>query len=357
MLSATLLMLAVDDAKAALDRFSSFVRKTPVMSVDLQVQMEGYPTAGKGLLVFSKPSKAHLKVDWPQHGYEFIANGANRVEIDHAERTYFEFRGGGLVPPGEVSMTAQYAFPSYFVSGDLRSLFPQGVKFRADRKIVQGSSVLTPISASVSGITGTMKVVAYVDQAGKLASVKTDLDNDDGRRVWTVTYSNYRLGTSASTFVVAPPKGYSPDRLQTPIPGLSVDDDFPAKDWQNANSGSSLSSLRGKSYLAIYVRPGCEPSKQAVKEIEAIGSTLAKSGVQPIVLVQGAKNVAQSFATRLPRYYGATPTAVGNLRSPGTPTLYLVNRTGKLERLWYGFDREQPKQYNSDILSAAKAIK
>lgn len=358
MLIATLLIAAVDDAKAALDRFASLVKKNPAITVDLQVQLENYPSVGRGQFCVSRPDKAQLKVDWGEHSYEFVANGPRRIEIDHFSKIYLEFTDSRMpFPPGEVSMTPEYAFPSYFVSGDLRHLAPGTTKFKADRKIVQGSSVLTPVSATFNNQTGVTKLLAYIDQNGKLTSLKTDIEDQDGHRVWTVTFSNYRLGTAALPFSVAPPRGYSPDRLQSPAYALEMGEAFPWSDWRNASSGAALSGLKGKPILAVYVRSNCEPSKAALKELASINAAVSKTGTRTVLLVSGAKAAAQSFPSKLPRYYGATANAASSLRSPGTPTFYLIDKQGKLARLWFGFDRDRPKLFSADIIAAAKEIR
>ncbi|MBX3118133.1 MAG: hypothetical protein KF784_03645 [Fimbriimonadaceae bacterium] len=358
MLIATLLLVAVDDAKAALDRFAALVQRNPTMAVDIQVQLENYAPVGRGQFSLSKPDKLNLRVDWGQHSYEFGVNGPRRIEVDHFEKQYQEYRDyGPLLPRGEISMTPTYAFPSVFITGDLRHLAPTGTKFKAGQKVVQGSSVLTPLSAQFSTQSGTAQILAYVDQNGKLTSLKTDLDDDDGHKVWTISFSNYRLGNASSTFNVNPPKGYSPDRVQTPEYALEMGSPFPAKDWRNVANGAALSSMKGKPFLAVFVRPNCEPSKAAMKELATISASIAKSGVQTVLMVQGTKANAQEYVAKFPKFYAATPAAQQELRLPGSPTFFLIDKQGLLNRLWYGFDRDQPSQYTNDIIASAKALK
>lgn len=358
MLITSLLLAAVDDARSALDRYAALLRKTPVMSVDIQVQIENMPDIGRGQFVISKPDKLQLKVDWGEHSYEFVANSGRRIEIDHYYKQYFEFwQTGMMLPPGEVSMTPTYAFPSCFVTGDLRHLAPAEAKFRADRKIVQGSSVLTPIWTSYSLPDGSYKITAMVDQAGKLASLKTEITGDGPKKSWTISFSNYRLGSASSAFKVTPPRGYSPDRLPGALGYLESGNTFPAKDWRNTSSNASLSQMRGSAMLAVFVRPNCEPSKRAMKELATISAGLAKSGIKTVLLVDGGKSAAQGFAAKYPKYYAASANALKELLIPGSPTFFLVGKNGKLSRLWFGFDPDNPKQYSADIIAAAKGVR
>ncbi len=148
-------------------------------------------------------------------------------------------------------------------------------------------------------------------------------------------------------------KDYVPYKRAEPLPKDSV-----APDWQLlsvANEKISLTDLRGKLILIDFFYKSCYPCMKAIPVLQALYEKYKDKGLEIIGLdpFDTKENDIETFLTKRGVTYtvllGAKEVAK-EYRVSGYPTMYLIDKTGKIVFTQVGFSNETEKDLEEIIL-------
>lgn len=148
-------------------------------------------------------------------------------------------------------------------------------------------------------------------------------------------------------------KDYVPYKRAEPLP-----EDTVAPDWQLlsvANEKISLTDLRGKLVLIDFFYKSCYPCMKAIPVLQALYEKYKDKGLEIIGLdpFDTKENDIETFLTKRGVTYtvllGAKEVAK-DYRVSGYPTMYLIDKTGKILFSQVGFSSETEKDLEEIIL-------
>jgi hypothetical protein len=262
-------------------------------------------------------------------------------EIDSSQMMYdeTEFPGQVQAPHSRLADAAQ-AFPGWIYIKKLTDLEPPGKSnfTSLGAKSIMGKKC-DGLAGSFTVQTSNAKYEIWVDEAGLIRQFHADITSQ-GRRVvqtWTVVDWNTRSSFKPDEFTVNIPIGYSPYALDYHFPRLAVGDKFPMTGWKSKSGGSlNLASLAKNGRLLVAILDSENPSASALPSLRRLAAKL------PIVVV--GPGSAAPMATLL------DAGAMRKIDPQGTPFFALVDKSGKIVKLWMGFDGAHAAEFEKDVL-------
>jgi len=321
-------------------RLLKFIGSAHTLSAELTLSSSAVPGTGTVKIVYVRPNKLYYSMKWANMDYTFVGNERGTWNADGTAKMYDEFPNWGFsYPYSEVSSAPALFIPGYLMDGTLNSeqivtLVPGG------HATVNGAEVdkLQPASPEKKG-------ELYVDH--------------NGRPVRSVTYRNITITADVKSLVVNkpvadsvfgnnPPVGYKAYTVPLNTQPVRIGHRFPLGGW----TPGGLSELVGqKETLVLVTSPGCEPSARSAKVLEHIRQARAV-GVA-VVSLSPSGGAPAAFAG-FPKFFDPSGKMAEALNAPGTPLFYLLDKSGAVQKIWFGFDPDKAVAFEKDVLNSAK---
>ncbi len=310
----------------ALDRYVALRRAAKHLDV-------GFTSQGvKGSVLVSGP-RMRLDLSSPQVNYTCVITSAGMRDIDRVDREYDEAPEPlrPMRPPSRLT-PAVGVFPEFVLFDDLRKLMPSKAKFAGLGKRQVGGTMCDVVGSSYFSEAERVraKVELAIDAKGAPRRIVAQGETMNGSYYyeWNVSRFAPAAEPPASRFTFAIPDGYSPFSLPEHYATKGVGATFPMQGWRST-SGSplNLKDLLPNGGLVAVLGVDSMPSQRAATSLQAIG----KGGVKVVVLGD-ARGVSGAAG------YDADGSRLNDLDLPATPAFYRVDSSGKITRVWRGYD-------------------
>jgi hypothetical protein len=304
---------------AANNKFRKLISGTKTLSVDLDVQLEGAPPIGHGTFVMASPDKLYFHLTIGKGDYTYAIHNGQAIEIDKGQKIYDEYAVAGLGEPEAYSSDwAVRYFPTVFLSEQ------------------------TVLPAKFFDASGLVTRYVFNTQVGEKI-VKT-----------TVNFSNYKLDQPIpdSRFVANPPAEFDAVSTPRPAPPLQIGEILPAVHLTDGHGHATdlVRALGGKTTLVALLDPQCAPSISAVRFLKSVKDV-------PILALNDSANGKGLATSPLATYFSPAGGIAKVLRTPMTPLFYLVDGTGKISNVWYGFNSDDPAKFSKQVTDALAQLK
>lgn len=329
---------SIQEAEAALDRYSRFMSKVRTLAVDVKAKYSGSDSIGTAQLILSRPSSVKFSGQWGGTSFLYTQSPNGAIELDRTLGRYREYgRASGILPPtGEVAKPAPTAFPGIVLVPDLRRVIPPGKMFSVVRSTPGLKATTVDCEFEIQG--GRIHIWFKIDELGRLIFSKQVRSGTSGSETLELYYTNWHVNKAypAKLFDIDPPLGTRPDVLPSPPDSMTVGQQFPISESLKFKSGwQRISAFAGgKPVLVSLIDKGCQPSHAFHVWLERNNPILSKK-VKLLAISRGA---GRAFTGKVPVAEQPSGSLWAKLNLPGTPSLYLVDSKGKIAKLWFGFD-------------------
>jgi hypothetical protein len=301
-------------AKAlANNKFRKLMTDAKTLSVDFEVHQAGNPVPGHGNLTLVKPYKLYYHLVWGPEDYTYTIHNGMATEIDKNNKVYDEYGvPGWFAPEANGSDWMSSYFPAVFISDQV---------------------LLPPNCFDASG-----HVAKYGIASGDQEAPKRNV----------LTFSNYKFDAAVpdSKFTVPVPAGLSAFSTPRNAPPLQIGEALPNLHLIDSSGRPQdlIRALGGKPALVALLDQHCSPSMASIPLLKET------KGV-PVIVLNGGGGKGLNTAP-LTSYFDPAGTIPHALRAPMTPLYYLVDGTGKITNVWYGYDRDDPSKFSKQISEA-----
>lgn len=334
-----------------IERLSKYLAEAKAGSVDFSITSPQYEGTGKGSLVWRKPGEQAFRVAWGPGSAAFVQSPGGAIETDRVLRVYQEFpsRSTLVPPPSEVTGLPGLTYPLIIQVGGIKGALPPATKFATGPKQTVEGVETDRIDASFTDGQVTVEARAYVAADGRLIRYREKSESPGGGREieWTFSKWNLNPAIDATTFSRSVPDGYVPFALEYPYPPVEVGENAPLGAWTDARTGKPLAADRlakGKVLLVGFFDSD-EPSKAAL----AAWGRLAQGFVSVAVLDGSTAPPSAGNAAR-----DNDGTVAKRWRIPGYPFFALVDASGKVSLLSFGFTAAEEAPLRKALLEAGK---
>lgn len=339
----TLLLLGQSpSAEAVINRYDQFLKKTNTVSVTVKGRVNGR-SFGTGALKVARPDRCSLVVKLQGGDATFVLNGERGLEIDHPNLTYEEWDayGKNYVPQFQLGTVLNFASPASLIQGSSRGMLPQGVPWQVKPKVTVNGVVTDMVSGKAKTEDGTIEVKAWIDASGKL--IKFSSNSQSGRGILLVEQelSNYVINQKIpdTVFSTKWPVGYTPHRLHRGDFGLHQAEPVPNVELRKASNNEkvTLSSLiSGANTMVVLTDPEFPSNAAMLKSVRELSSKIPDFRM---VVVSVKRDVASAQKIGVSDiYFDPTGASIKKLGVPGSPTMLLIDKKGKLAQMFMGFD-------------------
>jgi hypothetical protein len=332
-------------------RFSKFMSGMTTLSLDIKMKVPNGTGNGFGHLVLEKPNNLLYRMKYGHSDYTFAATETGIVEIERGNKTYAEWPTWDRLqmPVSRISDTLSLGFPPFFLWGNLNSKI-----FTSYDYVGRGSIGAIQVD-HIRGSGQDAKVDLFIADDGHILRYALDLVRGQKHLQSELDFSNYVVNhaVASNTFVVKVPPGSHVYSLPTLSNPLEIGESFPAEGWFDAASRQRRSAsefYRDKPALFVAVSPDSEPSARTAGSLGRLNGTSVN-----VVLISTLKGGGVPSALNgLPQLYDPAGSTLRSLRSPGCPMFYLVDTSGKINRLWLGFDPAKAGAFEREVQEALK---
>ena len=360
MLTTLLIAASMTPAAQALDRFQSFVSRSPAISVSFKLSgVGGFSATGRFLM--EKPERVLFTVSGAGLDYSFSSTEKGIVEIERSKRRYDEFppQGKFVAPRSRISAAAGVGFPSVFVFGNLRSIWPDEatITFKGSEPL-RGVKV-DHVIATYAVARGEGRSDVYIDEAGRLLQLVLKTEIQGQTSSFTHEYLDYQTGPlGLAAFLTPIPLGFVPHTL--PATSTYLNDGQPLLKTRLSDSAGRVVELKfeGKGALLAMTGPDCGPSARAqamMRRLRDKAESLGWGYEEISTAVSAASAKTWTGASRV--LFDPAGDTWDMLGAQGTPSLLLVDAKGRRLRYWYGFDPAQPKALEVEVGEAMEGKK
>lgn len=340
------MLVTADPTKAVLDRYQRFASRFQGAETSYTVHQKGVPTATAHFL-FLRGKSMRLDAKWKGSDYSYVTTRSGLLrELERSTRTYDEYEKGapyGLVP-SSISATQGFVYPFFILANDIRSGYSKSPKTTyIGRSTVLGRGA-DVVRFEVLTQMGPVFQEFSIDDRGQIvqfAQFNGSVDRRPNARIWQFESFKGLTSVPSSRWTLAIPNGYVPYRLPDADGPMRVGSKFPFSGW-TGSAGRLPGGTR-----ALYALIGVD-SPPSAKSLVAL-SELKRRGLKVYLLSD-----ARSRAAAQGRYYDATGRSLGALSVTGTPTFFLVGKSGKIEHLWMGYDPEKRMDFVKEVLDSQK---
>lgn len=338
----------------ALGRFAEYMRKADSLAVSLEASTSASPARGTGTLTYTRPERLAFTMKGPGVDYTWIVTEVGGVEIDRSSRKYDEMpRIGGLnVPMSRLSEVPSNTFPVPIILGDLRAILPDTASYKLAGKQDIGGVSAEQLVSEFQTMVGRARVDAYLAPDGRLLRLSLTTSQGAGSFTRTLDLKGYKTNqpVSPSVFDLAIPSGFVPHALPKVERNTNVGFRPPLKGWKRDGAEVDLRRMAaGKPMLLIVTAPDCEVSARAAKALDELAASSEKGGAAVLRLYTEPTNRSEDIVDPDGR-------ATLDLGIPGTPTIYLLDRTGEVSRMWYGYDAGEWANRRKDMQDALRSL-
>jgi hypothetical protein len=329
------LFLVTGPADKALDRYVALRRNAPALTVAFTYR------DAKGNLLFEPRKRYRFELKGKRVDYVAVIDRGMFRDFDHLDREYDEFEVPGPVPPPSRINEVGSVFPRWVGYDDLRSLAPPRTPFKEMGPQKVGARTGDRVKADFRDPNGGSHTVDLViDAEGRPLRVLLAGQAFDGnyRDEWSVSAFRKHAPADPARFSLGVPDGYSPFALDGRGGPVGVGSTLPASGWK-APSGQSYDlrkALPQGGIVAILSTEG-NPSRHARESV----ARLRKAGVKVVVLADSSARDVDAF--------DPSGKVMDSLDVPALPLFYRVDRTGKVQAVWMGYDRAKAAEFERDV--------
>ncbi len=333
----TIIALVVLKARASdpFARFEAFAKEHPSFKVQYKNTVQG-KLAFTGSVLVERPLRTLFEAKDEKTGSQFTAcnNQDEYSEFETNEKLYSEGPpNSGVGIRGSEISDAPGSFPGLVFLSDLRRGLPKNAK-------VILSTSGSQIYGSSENVTGKTEIWVDVNSEGEVPKIRI-LGSGGGHtleRTWTLDYS-FPTNINPAEFETKIPLGYEPNTLPEEGVPIQKGGSIPVDGWKDAHTGSTVNLLDVTKHdpFLLAILDDSAPSKLAAL-------SLAKLGSQIPVEIVAAGQLTDPDGSRMKK-----------LGAPGSPMFYLVDGTGKVRHLWFGFHRGDDATFRSEVVGAASA--
>lgn len=311
--------------------YRKFVAAHPVVKVSYRTTMGGKPVAS-GVLLWQRPNRDLLVAQ--VHGSRYSASNTEGgyVELNSGDETYDESPGKEflLVKGSRISEAPQTA-PALLFRTDLKPLVPP-------HATISPKGAGDEIHGKVSGMMGESEVWIDVSSNGEITHYRFKSDME-GRHSDMECFLSYEFpkNVTAKDFLTPIPLGYTAYALPEPERPLQKGGAVPLNGWKMAGKQGTenLSALAHQKTFLLAILDEEPPSRRAARSLETLKSRLPVLEVKPGGLSDPSGKLLHQ------------------LNPPGYPMFYLVANSGKVVKLWYGFDDASASTFEQQVTSSA----
>ncbi len=350
-----------DSIEAVLDRFEGFIRRANSLSVSVKLKVEGSTAEGDGTFSFKRPNNVAFRMKWGPSDYQFAANSAGGIEVEHSEKRYREYSPipeFGM-PESGMSPTPSFGFPTVLLIGDLRKAIPADAKYTHEGSRKLGGVSVETVSGAFETMAGAGKVTASIDGSGRLVHMRIWRSGTGGESALELAFSKYVVNGAAPMGVFSNklPLGYSPDALPHNSIPQQAGEKIDLSNLSPIGSGQKvdLRSKYGKSPLVLIVADaGCAPSTKLLGVVNAAMGEIRGLGGKVAIVWMEKRGAAPGGVEEFKEPSGD---ALARFGSPGTPLVCVVDASGTVGQVWYGFDATYAAQFRKELVAAVRRAK
>jgi hypothetical protein len=338
-----LLLISQGPATQALQRYEAYRRSQPVVATEFQVESEGQVLQGR--VVRERDQRMFVSMKGAGIDSAVLLTPTRTLELDRTEKTYEENppTPRAILPASRMT-TVFGAFPSWILHEDFRKMLPQGAMFKDAGKVSVAGTECDKVRADVTGqITGSIE--AAIDAKGRARDVKVDLRARDGHYAfhWRISKFDMLPKAPANAFSLTIPNGYVPFALDWTYGPLEAGSIFPIAGWRSTKGGTfNLKSQLGeRGTLVALLGRDSEPSTRAAAALARI-----RKDVPLVILTDAKKAVAGTDA------FDPSGKLIERINAPATPLFVLLDKTGKITRLWMGYDAATSSAFETAVRDA-----
>lgn len=342
-------------AAQALDRFQSFVSQASAISVSIKLSGVGAFTA-TGRFLMEKPGRVLYAAAGSGLDYSFSSTEEGVVEIERSMKRYDEFppQGKVVAPRSRISDAPGVGFPSVFVFGSIREIWPEDATIKHAGTETLGGVKVDRVHADYSVERGEGSSDVYIDEAGRLMRLVLMTEIQGVKSSFTHEYSDYRtepLGIAA--FRTPIPVGFVPHTLPAATGYLDEQEPLRGTRFVDGEGHPVDLKFQGKGALIALTGPDCGPTARAqelMRRLRGKAKSLGWGFEEISTAVSASSAKAWTGADRV--LFDPQGRAWDSLGAQGTPSLLLVNSRGGRLRYWYGFDPANTADVEADVLAA-----
>jgi hypothetical protein len=315
------------------ERFKAFSEAHANVKVSYSIENGGKPGAS-GTLLFQKPGRTLFKSSLGSDTYSASNTEEGYRELDTADLTYDESPTNKQLGVHLSRISgAPGSAPGFILVPDLHKIVPP-------KPTITSKGDGNEIYGKAQGRTGTSEVWAEIDAQGKITKyrIKEDVEGRSTDRTWKLTYE-FPSKLSLKDFLTPIPMGYVPFALpQTLIP-LQKGSKAPVAGWHREGATVNLLDEAHQKPFLLAVVDSDFPSQSAMASLKSLKSKMP-------VFVVGSGELSDPSGKLLQQ-----------LNPPGAPTFYLIGGSGKVLKLWYGYDAADAASFEKDVVDAAADTK
>ena len=115
----------------------------------------------------------------------------------------------------------------------------------------------------------------------------------------------------------------------------------------DSKTGKAWKLPSSRPLLILVAGTDSPPSDAAVRQLSLWSGEIRQAG-GTLAIISESKSASEAHG--LP--FSPSQAAIEELSAPATPTMFLINREGKVVNLWMGYDATTKEKLRADILKA-----
>lgn len=339
-----LALLAVpQDASPVLKRMDAFFAKHPTFEAKLNFEMSN-GEKGEGTLYENRPSKIAYLIKFKNGVYQFARTPRGAIETSSLHKAYDEYPSEGTIDIPLSDFTThewRLAWPLPLFMLNIDDYFPVSPKIALEGQSKLNGATVDVVSISLNSHHMRYEASMSVDAAGKIVQyTTTDPANRYTVKINVTDYKLDKLPSNAFKLETLP-FGYTLQELPAPRNPLGWDHKLPSTMVFDASGEKHpLGALVGKSGMLAVVDAAWTQSpwgKQALREIRGVLES-EKAGNLVLLNDTPGKGGAKGGLVADP-----TGEALTTLSIPASPTFFLINKQGVIERIWCGYNPDNDR--------------
>ncbi|MBI1756765.1 MAG: hypothetical protein HY248_05575 [Fimbriimonas ginsengisoli] len=345
---AFLAVLAPPDAPAilAIERFSTFMRGLPQAEVQVAVKTSRMPQGGEGRILISRPGDCAYRLTFGKERFEFGQSHGECVEVYTPTHGFDDYLTAPEIESPSFRMSGigmRLAYPDYIALGSIRAALSKGASYRYGGRSKTGGTPVDLVNVVLNTPAGTRYAKLFLADDGRLLRDEETWDFIGGRLTRTLEIKSYKLNANSATaqFAIKVPRGFSPFTTPPEPQPLGLDNALPSGSVVEFGSGrrKPVADAVGKPGLLVVTDPAWAASTIGAQALAEAGKLLAefRGNVTLLAATRGPSALPTDFL------YDPTGAVLAALSPPGYPMFYLVDKEGKIERMWLGFNPKETK--------------
>jgi len=339
MILTALALVLAQDTSTVMQRMESFFAQHPSFQAHLKFTSYKGDHA-EGTLYESRPSKIAYKNSSPTETYQFSRTPEGVIETCSATKVYDEYnsRGNIATPQSEITISDwRLAMPIPLFFNKLSEYFPPDTKIASVGEATINGVVTDAISMKIEHAHWKYTAFLNVDRTGRLLRYVTQ-DPKNPKIFVNVDVSDYQykpLGPESFKLAILP-KGYTLLELPEVPQPLMWDHKLPSSNViDGSGSQHSLAALVGNNSLLAVVDAAWASSAIGKKALQDVQKVLTDQKAGKVVLLSSDPGKPKTKVAGL--NYDPSGKALDTLCIPGSPSFFLINKKGLIERIWCGY--------------------